>query len=166
MKNKGFLIALLLGITILLSFTLLFVTHSPSQAEEIRYPVPAYEGKRLAKVRQWEKTWVGKKIDPTTVDKVKDFIPYSLYQIVPAGYISLSWVAVALFYYMLSMFLNNKKYRWMALFTLLLTVVYILIIGIAKLDPVYRIISFIVLGIVLLGLSIAYTKVKTKRDKK
>jgi len=93
-------------------------------------------------------------------------IPYSLYQIVPTGYISLSWVAIALFYYLLSMFLNNKKYRWMALFTLLLTVLYILIIGIAKLDPIYRIVSFIVLGIVLLGLSIVYTKMKTKSDKK
>jgi hypothetical protein len=81
MKKKAFLIPLLFGITIILSSTLLLVTQMPSQAEEIRYPIPAYEGEGLEKVRQWEKTWVGKRIDPTTVDEVKDFIPESLYQI-------------------------------------------------------------------------------------
>jgi hypothetical protein len=81
MKKKGFLILLLLGITIILSSALLLVTHIPSQAEEIRYPVPSYEGEELAKVRQWEKIWVGKKIDPTTIDEVKEFMPESLYQI-------------------------------------------------------------------------------------
>jgi len=81
MKKKGFLILLLLGITIILSAALLLGTPIPSQAEEIRYPVPSYEGEELAKVRQWEKIWVGKKIDPTTIDEVKEFIPESLYQI-------------------------------------------------------------------------------------
>ncbi len=89
-------------------------------------------------------------------------IPYSLYHIVPSGYLGLSWVAVALFYYLISITLKNKKYRWMALLTLLLTVFYILIIGIARLDPVYRIISFMVLGVVLLITSIIYTRMKTK----
>jgi hypothetical protein len=93
-------------------------------------------------------------------------IPYSFYHIVPAGYISLSWVGIALFYYLLSIILRNEKYRWMALLTLLLTVFYVSIIGIARLSPVYRIVSFIVLGIVLLIVSIAYTKMKIKKDSK
>jgi len=93
-------------------------------------------------------------------------IPYAFYHIVPTGYIGLSWVGIALFYYLLSVILKNVKYRWMALLTLLLTVLYILIIGIARLDPVYRIVSFMVLGIVLLIISIAYTKMKIKKDSK
>jgi hypothetical protein len=41
----------------------------------VRYPIPAYEGEELAKVREWEKTWVGKKIDASNVDQVADFLP-------------------------------------------------------------------------------------------
>lgn len=89
-------------------------------------------------------------------------IPYALYHSVPKAFISLSWVGAAIFYYLLNIILKNKKYRWMALFTLLLTVVYILIIGIIKLEPVYRIISFIVLGLVLIITSIFYTRIRLK----
>jgi len=50
-------------------------------AEEIRYPVPCYEGKNLEKVREWEKTWAGKKIDHTNVDGVKEYMPDSWYEV-------------------------------------------------------------------------------------
>jgi uncharacterized membrane protein len=83
---------------------------------------------------------------------------------VPKGYISLSWLGVAIIYYILSITLKNKKYRWMALSTLLLTVTFILIVGIAQLEPVYRIISFIIIGLVLLITSIIYTRVKSKNE--
>ena len=52
----------------------------------------------------------------------------------------------------------------MASLTLLLTVIYILIVGAAKLEPVYRIISFIILGVVLLTMSIIYTRIKKKKE--
>ena len=91
-------------------------------------------------------------------------VPYALYHSIPNQYLSLSWVALAVFYYVLSLTLKNKKYRWMALLTLLLSVIYILIIGIIKLTPVFRIISFIVLGLVLLIISLTYTKIKTKTN--
>ncbi|RMF57774.1 MAG: DUF2339 domain-containing protein, partial [Calditrichaeota bacterium] len=51
--------------------------------------------------------------------------PYILYQIVPGGYVALSWIGVTLVYYLLSLLLKNEKYRWMALFNLLLTVLYV-----------------------------------------
>ena len=52
----------------------------------------------------------------------------------------------------------------MALSTILLTVTFVLIIGISQLDPVYRIISFIIIGVVLLITSIIYTRVKSKNE--
>ncbi|UCF64311.1 MAG: DUF2339 domain-containing protein [bacterium] len=91
-------------------------------------------------------------------------IPYALYYNVPKSYVSLSWLAVAIVYYLLSTILHNKKYRWLALSTLLLTVTYVLIIGIAQLEPVYRIVSLIIIGTVLLVTSIIYTRIKAKRD--
>jgi len=90
-------------------------------------------------------------------------IPYSLYNTIPSGYVSLSWIAVSIVYYLFSILLKIEKYRWMSLATLLLTVVYVFIIGITSSDWLYKIVSFIVLGIVLLSLSIIYSKKKSKK---
>lgn len=89
-------------------------------------------------------------------------IPYALYNTVPSGFVSLSWIAVSILYYVFSLLLKIEKYRWMSLATLLLTVVYVFIIGITSSDWLYKIVSFIVLGIVLLSLSIIYSKKKSK----
>jgi len=86
--------------------------------------------------------------------------PYALYHIVPKDYVGLSWTIVAIGYYVMSIILKNKKYRWLALLTFLLTVVYIVFVGTTNLDPSYRIISFMFLGIVLLAISILYAKRK------
>lgn len=45
------------------------------EAAEVEFPVPAYTPEELAKVREWEKTWVGKKIDKSTIDQVAEFLP-------------------------------------------------------------------------------------------
>ena len=44
---------------------------------EVVYPVPSYENEALAKVRNWEKNWAGKKIDKTNIDQVSEYIPES-----------------------------------------------------------------------------------------
>lgn len=84
--------------------------------------------------------------------------PYALYHTLPGSYVSLSWVGVALFYYVISLILRNRKYRWMALLTLLLTVGYVFIVDIIQLEPAYRVASFLVLGIVLLVISLVYSR--------
>ncbi|MDT8322663.1 MAG: hypothetical protein RRA94_01025, partial [Bacteroidota bacterium] len=88
--------------------------------------------------------------------------PYALYHLVPAGYVSLSWVAVGAFYYLMSKLLGNFKYRWMALTTLLAAVVHLMIAGTTSFEPAYRIVSFIVLGLVLLAVSLWYFKTGTR----
>jgi len=92
------------------------------------------------------------------------FFPYALYHLLPREYVALSWVGVALIYFLLNLILKKQKYRWMAVFTLLLTVGYVLFIGIINLEPTYRILSFIVLGIVLLIVSMVYTHLRSKRS--
>ena len=89
-------------------------------------------------------------------------IPYSLYQMFPSGYVSLTWIAVAIIYYMLSIILKSKKYRWMALATYFLTVVYVFILGITSAGIAYKIISFLVLGATLIIVSIVYSRKKGK----
>ncbi len=54
---------------------------SAVSAAEVEYPVAAYAGDELAKVRDWEKTWAGKKIDKSNVDQVAEFFPESFIEI-------------------------------------------------------------------------------------
>ena len=92
-------------------------------------------------------------------------IPYALFHAMPAGWASVSWIGVAIVYYVLSVLLKSKKYRWMALSTLGLTVGYVFVIGVTNEDPVYKIVSFLALGFVMLIISILYSKMKKGRQK-
>ncbi|MBE0643199.1 MAG: DUF2339 domain-containing protein [Bacteroidetes bacterium] len=89
-------------------------------------------------------------------------IPWALHHILPGVWVSLSWAGVALAYYGLSKILDNFKYRWMAIATLLMAVLHVMIIGTTSFEPTYRIVSFIVLGVVLLGVSLWYYKTTGK----
>jgi uncharacterized membrane protein len=78
----------------------------------------------------------------------------------PAGYVSLSWIAIAIIYYFLSIILKNVKYRWMALATYFLTVVYVFIFGVTSAETLLKIMSFVVLGVSLIIVSLVYTRKK------
>jgi hypothetical protein len=85
-------------------------------------------------------------------------LPYALYHVVPSSYVSISWLSLALFYYVTSRLLNNnRKYRWMALLTTLLTVLYVFTVELVGLNPTIRITSFLLLGIALLTVSMIYS---------
>ena len=89
-------------------------------------------------------------------------LPYTFYFTVPGYFISISWIALAVVYYSLSLVLNNRKYRWMSIYTFLLTLVYVAVIGLTSHDNTYKIISFLALGVTLIAISIIYTKRKVK----
>lgn len=46
-------------------------------AEQLVFPGSAYTDEELAKVREWEKTWAGQKIDKSNVEQIKEFLPES-----------------------------------------------------------------------------------------
>ena len=82
MKEKR-LLNVALQVTIISGlFLLLYLICLSSHAEQIRYPVPCYEGEELDKVRQWEKKWVGEKINSMNIHKVKEFVPESLFCVI------------------------------------------------------------------------------------
>jgi hypothetical protein len=89
--------------------------------------------------------------------------PYSLYHLVPRAFVTVSWVGVAVAYYMMNLIVRSPKYRWMGHLTLLLTALYVIVIGIFQLSPAYRIGSFLVLGTVLLVVSLIFTMVRSRR---
>jgi hypothetical protein len=85
-------------------------------------------------------------------------IPYGLYHAVPRNYVSLSWLGAAVFYFFMSLILKNKKYRWMAILTILLAAIYVFAIDLARLRAGYRIVSFLALGVVLIVVSLLYAR--------
>jgi uncharacterized membrane protein len=89
--------------------------------------------------------------------------PYAMYHLVPNRYIALAWVGLAVTYYVLNLIVRSPKYRWMGHATLLLTTVYLTFIGFSRSEPMYRIVSFLVLGSVLLGVSLAFTRARRRK---
>jgi len=45
------------------------------------WPLPCYQGEKLKEVREWEKTWVGKRINQESIDLLKDFLSEQYYQV-------------------------------------------------------------------------------------
>ena len=88
--------------------------------------------------------------------------PYALYHLVPGAYVGLAWVGVALLYYGMNLVVRNRKYRWMGHATLLFTALYLVAVGINKLEPLYRNLSFLVLGTVLLVVSLIFTRLRAR----
>ncbi|MBT8387736.1 MAG: DUF2339 domain-containing protein, partial [Ignavibacteria bacterium] len=89
-------------------------------------------------------------------------IPYSFYHIFPSELVGISWVGLAMVYYLLSSILKNNKYRLMSLGTLLMTVMYLLVFGITSSETMYKIISFLLVAGVLIVISLIYSKRKNK----
>ena len=51
-------------------------------AEEMKnWPEPMYQGEELKKVREWEKTWAGKKINQDNIAQLKDFFSEQYYNV-------------------------------------------------------------------------------------
>jgi hypothetical protein len=88
------------------------------------------------------------------------FLPYALYNSVPAHLVSVSWLILAALYYSASRILKSRKYRWMALLTMSLTILYLFIVDLTTVDPVVRIVSFLAVGSALLGISMIYSRKK------
>lgn len=78
LKSKKTLVLLIRPCWVMAS---LFLMVHPSLAQEVKFPTPSYEGEELVKVREWEKTWVGKKVTTANVDQVKDLLTGPVYTI-------------------------------------------------------------------------------------
>jgi uncharacterized membrane protein len=93
-------------------------------------------------------------------------LPYVLYEVLPSNLVGLSWAGLALLYYLMSKLLSNKKYRMMAVSTLILTSLYLAAFGISSSDITYKIISFLAVSIILLIISVMYTRMRTSSKSK
>ena len=89
---------------------------------------------------------------------------YSLQQVVPAQYVTLSWTLAAAVYLVMSFILQNIKYRWMAIFTFVATAIYLFVVDLASLQVGYRVLAFLFLAVISLAASVYYTKRLRKKS--
>ena len=83
---------------------------------------------------------------------------YAIYHAVPPQYITLSWTAFAVVYFIMSITLSNIKYRWMGILTILVSSIRLFLVDLAQLDMGYRVLAFLFFAIIAFGVSIYYTK--------
>jgi hypothetical protein len=89
---------------------------------------------------------------------------YAVYHAVPRQFVTLSWTMAALLYFLLSFILKNVKYRYMALGTMISTAFYLFIVDLARIEVIYRVLAFLFLAIISIGISIYYTNRIRKSD--
>ncbi len=87
---------------------------------------------------------------------------YGLLHAVPPKYVSISWLGAALFYFGMSLLLHNIKYRYLAILTIFATVIHIFLIDTTRLSEGTRIIIFMAVGVVILLLSLFYSRYRKK----
>jgi hypothetical protein len=91
--------------------------------------------------------------------------PYAAYHLVPVKYVALVWIALASAYYLLNVAVKNQKYRWMGHGTLILTTLYVVGSSVSRLEPIYRVLSFLALGATLLTVSIFLARSRQRQAK-
>jgi len=89
---------------------------------------------------------------------------YSLHNAVSAQFVTLSWALSALLFFLLSVLIHNKKYRWLAIITMLVTVFYLFIVDLKNISLGYRIVALMFIALIALGISIFYAR-RQKKEK-
>jgi hypothetical protein len=89
----------------------------------------------------------------------------ALYHAVPKQFITLSWIVAALVYFLLSIFLKNVKYRYMALGTMICAALYLFMVDLASIEIIYRVMALLFLAAISIGISIYYTnRIKNREN--
>ncbi|MEN8201826.1 MAG: hypothetical protein ABFS28_04460 [Bacteroidota bacterium] len=83
---------------------------------------------------------------------------YSLHHAVPTQFVTLSWALTAMLFFLLSVWIKNIKYRWLAIITMVITVFYLFIVDLKNISLGYRIVALLFISIISLGISIFYTR--------
>jgi len=82
----------------------------------------------------------------------------AFYHAVPASYITASWICAAILFFIVGRLINNIKYRWLAIATLVASGIKLIFVDLANIDIVFRILMFLLLAIISISVSILYTR--------
>jgi hypothetical protein len=87
-------------------------------------------------------------------------ILFSLFKAIPAQYITLTWTALAIVYFIYSILFHNVRYRWMAIFTMIATALYLFLVDFSRISLIYRVVAFLFLAIISITISLYYVRPK------
>ncbi len=83
---------------------------------------------------------------------------YSLFHAFSGAYITISWTLAAALFFVLSIVLNNVKYRWLAITTMIVTAFYFFLFNLKNIGIGYRVIALMLIAVLSLTFSIYYSK--------
>ena len=152
--------------TVLFISLLIFYLSTSSQTDAINISF-SLVALVTARILNWKKNLLTIKTD--ILRNIYLFIGFAmvlitLYHLIPARYITLSWTAIAVIYFILSLILKNVKYRYLALGTMIAATFYLFIVDLAKIELVFRILALMFLAIISIGLSIYYSRKNKKKN--
>ncbi|MCY1721003.1 hypothetical protein OU798_11665 [Prolixibacteraceae bacterium Z1-6] len=81
----------------------------------------------------------------------------------PVAYITASWIFAAVLFFIASLLLKKKKYRWLAIAAIVASAIRLVFIDMSNIDIGYRVLIFLVLAILSITVSILYTKYFIKK---
>jgi len=139
-----------------------FILTASSNAVNLSFVIAALASARML---NWKKERVALKTDLIrNIYLVCAFfiVLYGLAHFFPAHFTSIAWLGAALFYMALSLILKNKKYRYMAIMTVVAAILHVFIVDAARLTAGYRIILFVSVGILIVLFSMFYSKVRLR----
>jgi len=152
----------LLFCTILLAY---LISTQPINSFNFTFAIIAFTSARIINWRKERLTLKTDLIRNTYLIVVFFMVLYSLNHAVPQNWVAISWTASAILYFILSWILQNTKYRWMAIATLLVTCIHVFMTDFSNMGTGFRVIAFLFLAIISLGVSLFYTKRLKKKNK-
>ena len=87
----------------------------------------------------------------------------TFYHLFPVSYITASWILAAVLFFIMSLLLKRKKYRWLAIASIIASAIRLLFIDMKNVDIGYRLLIFLALAIISITVSILYTKYYMKK---
>ena len=87
-------------------------------------------------------------------------LPYALWKALPTQWVAFAWLGVTVLYYVMSRVVKSPRYRWMGHLTLLTTLCFVVLQATMGMEALYRILTFFVLGCVLITVSTVYTRIR------
>jgi hypothetical protein len=89
----------------------------------------------------------------------------SLYRAVPKNYVTLSWTLAAGLFFVLSLLLNNVKYRWLAISVVIVTAIYFFLFDLRHISVGLRVVALLFIAVISLSFSAFYArKIKKRRS--
>lgn len=82
----------------------------------------------------------------------------AFYNVMPNSLITLSWISVAVLFFILGYLFKNIKYRWLAIATMLASAIHLLVIDMSHMNIGARVLIFLLLAVISISISIIYTK--------